>query len=441
MKHAIVTLLIALAIGAVGYGLGQQHPHEPAPTPAAQAPAKPLYICPMHPHIVQDHPGNCPICGMDLVAADKTGDAAHQLHVDAASLQKLGVRLATARTETLSYDIDTHATLAADENAILRITPNVAGVVTKLHVHGIGQRIAAGQMLYEISSQDALNLQYEYLDILYRGAPTQKMADERRAQNRKLLAGANDPARREQAERIVHQSEEQLWSILQPLQRDRDRVDLRLRQIGFSNAMLHHLSQSKQASAEIAMRAQRPCVVKEVLARPGMQVEPMTEILTCVDPTQTWLELTLYPDQLPWLHEGDAVEVTFDDGTTATTRLTGLNPLLDKVSHTARTRLPIELGRSGNLGEYASVTIHAAPREVLAVPRNAVMRTGHGNFVMRALGNGHFMPVKVVTGIETAERTAILDGLEAGDQVAVNGQFLLDAAASIAATAERLKDQ
>jgi len=239
----------------------------------------------------------------------------------------------------------------------------------------------------------------------------------------------------------VHQSEEQLWSILQPLQRDRDRVDLRLRQIGFSNAMLHHLSQSKQASAEIAMRAQRPCVVKEVLARPGMQVEPMTEILTCVDPTQTWLELTLYPDQLPWLHEGDAVEVTFDDGTTATTRLTGLNPLLDKVSHTARTRLPIELGRSGNLGEYASVTIHAAPREVLAVPRNAVMRTGHGNFVMRALGNGHFMPVKVVTGIETAERTAILDGLEAGDQVAVNGQFLLDAAASIAATAERLKDQ
>jgi Cu(I)/Ag(I) efflux system membrane fusion protein len=58
---------------------------------------------------------------------------------------------------------------------------------------------------------------------------------------------------------------------------------------------------------------------------------------------------------------------------------------------------------------------------------------------MQSLGNGHFMPVKVVTGIETAERVAIRAGLEAGDEVAVNGQFLLDAAASIADTAQRMR--
>jgi Cu(I)/Ag(I) efflux system membrane fusion protein len=49
------------------------------------------------------------------------------------------------------------------------------------------------------------------------------------------------------------------------------------------------------------------------------------------------------------------------------------------------------------------------------------------------------MPVEVITGIETAERIAIRDGLDAGDQVAVNGQFLLDAAASIADTAQRMR--
>jgi Cu(I)/Ag(I) efflux system membrane fusion protein len=69
------------------------------------------------------------------------------------------------------------------------------------------------------------------------------------------------------------------------------------------------------------------------------------------------------------------------------------------------------------------------------------MRTGQGNTVMRAVGRGHFMPVKVVTGIETAERIAILDGLSAGDEVAVNGQFLLDAAASIADAAQRLRNE
>jgi Cu(I)/Ag(I) efflux system membrane fusion protein len=68
-----------------------------------------------------------------------------------------------------------------------------------------------------------------------------------------------------------------------------------------------------------------------------------------------------------------------------------------------------------------------------------VMRSGRGDFVMRALGKGHFMPAKVITGIETSELVAIRDGLAAGDQVAVNGQFLMDAAASIADTAQRMR--
>lgn len=439
MKHTIFSLLIALAVGAIGYGIGQRHTGEPTAVPGKAATA--TYVCPMHAHIVQDHPGACPICGMDLVLSGKAGVETNQIHVDTATQQKLGVRLASAEHGTLNYDIATHATLVVDESAVLRITPNIDGVLSKLHVNRLGQRLAAGQVLYEISSQEALSLQYEYIDILRRGAPAMKMAEDRRAQNRKALTEANDPASREQAERGARQSEDQLLSILQPLQRDRERLSLRLRQIGFTNTMLDKLAQSGHALTEVPARAQHACVVKELLARPGMQVNHMTEILSCVDPSRVWLEVAIYPDQLAWVREGDAVSVEFEDGTTVKTRLTGLSPLVDNKTHTVRARLPIDLGRGGNLGEYAAVTIHASPRQVLSVPREAVMRTGHGNFVMRALGNGHFMPVKVVTGIETAERIAILDGLNDGDQVVVNGQFLLDAAASIAATAERLKDQ
>ena len=65
------------------------------------------------------------------------------------------------------------------------------------------------------------------------------------------------------------------------------------------------------------------------------------------------------------------------------------------------------------------------------------MRTGRGDYVMRALGNGHFMPQKIVTGMSNNDRIEIIEGLEAGDNVAVNGQFLLDAAASIADAAQR----
>jgi len=435
MKQALLTLLIALAVGAGAYWIGQRPPA--SPDTIAPATAKTAYVCPMHSHIVQDHPGACPICGMDLVAANQAGDAGNQIHVDTATQQKLGVRIARAERTTLSHDIQTHATLMADEGAVLRITPNIDGVLTKLHVNRIGQHVARGQVLYELSSQDALALQYEYIDITRRGIPTQEMVDTQRAQYRKVLAEAQDDAARAQAEMAARQSEEQLQSILQPIARDRERIGLRLQQIGFTDTMLAKLLETRRALSVVPARAPQACVVQEIKARPGMSVNHMTEILSCVDASRAWLEVVLYPDQLSWVREGDAVTVEFENGATLQTRLTGLNPLLDNATRTVRARIP--LAGSGNLGEYANVTIHAAPRQVLSVPKSAVMRSGRGSYVMRALDKGHFMPVQVTTGIETAERIAIRDGLEEGDQVVVNGQFLLDAAASIADAAQRLK--
>ena len=89
------------------------------------------------------------------------------------------------------------------------------------------------------------------------------------------------------------------------------------------------------------------------------------------------------------------------------------------------------------MGDYADITLISTPHETLSVPGSAVMRTGRGDYVMRALGNGHFMPQKIETGIANDDRIEIRGGLEAGDSVAVNGQFLLDAAASIADAVQR----
>lgn len=448
MKKVVISLLVALAFGAIGFLLGSEKTSSPprgetASAPRVQSIAKhTVYVCPMHPHVIQDHPGTCPICGMKLVVLkDAFGAAVNQIHVDTATQQKLGVRLASAETATLTHDISTYGTVVPDERAELRITPNVDGLLTRLHVSRVGQRIARGQMLYEISSQEILNLQYEYIDILYRGEPTQKMAEERRVQNRAKLAHARtlEPAARELVERTVRQSEEQLWSLLQPLERDRERMELRLRQIGFTDGMLATLAKSQQAFLVIPVRAQQACVVQEVMARPGMTVGRMSEILRCVDPSHALLEVALYPDQLRWVKEGDGVTVELADGKTVDTKLSGLNPLVDEATRTVRVRMPVALPRAPDLGEYAAVTIHTAPHQVLAVPQSAVQRTGHGNFVMRALGHGHFMPVNVVTGIETPDRIEIRNGLEAGDEVAVNGQFLMDAAASIADAAQRMR--
>ena len=424
----------------LGYWLGTQTVEATAST--AIMPLRQVYVCPMHPHITQDHADICPICGMDLVASSQAStNANNQIQVDTATQAKLGVRVAAVERTVLSQDIATYATLVPDESALQRITANVSGVLTKLHVTRVGQRIARGQVIYEISSQDVLSLQNDYLDTQRRGGPARKMAEDRRAQNRKAVEDARDQdaLTREQVAKTTRESEEQLLSILQPLERDRARAILLLKQIGFTDAMLNQLAKDGRARSTLSAHAQRTCVVKEVMARPGMQIEHMTEILSCVDPAQAWLELVLYPDQLAWVSEGDALTVAFEDGATVKTRLTGLSPLADNLARTVRARLPIDLERAPTLGEYAAVTIHAAPRQVLSVPKSAIIRSGRGNIVMRALEKGHFMPVKVMTGIENAERVAILQGLQEGDQVVVNGQFLLDSAASIVDAGQRME--
>jgi len=448
MKKTIALVLLAAAVAAGGFWLGSRQAsgphvsHDASPLPAI-APSTQAYVCPMHPHIVQDHPGDCPICGMDLVVMkDASGAEARQIHVDTATQQKLGVQLEQAAFATLTHDISVYGTLVADESRVLRITPNVDGLLTRLHVNRVGQRIARGQVLYELSSQDALALQYEYIDIDKRAFPAQQMVEQRRAQNRVLLEQARQSGDAAEVERVkhgAHESEEQLLYILQPMRRDRERLALRLKQIGFTDTMLEQLLKTGQAQGTFHARAQHDCVVQAVMARPGMAVAPMTEILQCVDAASAQIEIVLYPDQLDWVEEGDAVTLAFAGGETVKTQLRGLHPLVDEATRTLRVRMPVTLKRAPRLGEYAQVTIHTTEREVLSVPKSAVIRSGRGNFVMRALDKGHFMPVEVVTGIETAERIAIRDGLEAGDAVAVNGQFLLDAAASIADTAQRMR--
>jgi hypothetical protein len=90
-------------------------------------------------------------------------------------------------------------------------------------------------------------------------------------------------------------------------------------------------------------------------------------------------------------------------------------------------------------GSFVDVSIHAQSHEALVVPSSAVLRTGEGNVVMLHRGEGHFLPVYVDTGVENDDSIEITDGLQPGAEVAVNGQFLLDSAASMNAAVERMQ--
>jgi len=445
MGKTAVVIAVIIAASVTGYWIGQKQAAKPqaletiSSVPQTGMPAHKVYVCPMHPQIVQDHPGTCPICGMTLVESETADHAeAALVHVDTATQQKLGITLAAARVQTLAREIHTYATVIADESALHPIAPTVDGVLVKLDVAQTGQRIGRGQVLYEIESPELIRLQHEYVDFLIRRAQTLKAAERQREQNQHMQQNAHDldAAGREQMARNIRQSEEQVRAMLQPMERDGVRLTTRLKYAGVTQAMLDAVAKTGNAFTVVPVRTQRDCLVKEIGARPGMVVSAMTPIVTCVDDARLWLEVALYPDQTPFIRADDAVSVGLEDGTQIKTSLANISAIVDPATRTMRARLPVA-GHGLRIGEYADVTIQAAPRQVLAVPRSAVMHTGHGDFVMRAMQPGHFMPAKVTTGIETDDQAEIRSGLQVDDTVAVNGQFLLDAAASIADAAQR----
>ncbi len=392
-------------------------------------PAKKLWVCPMHPQIIRDQPGVCPICGMDLVEMEQPDSSQaghrHAVHIDTATQQRLGVRLAAAKMQTLSQDIYSYGNVAADESLISNLSAKVEGVIRKLHVSSIGQQVQAGQVLYEIYSPELIKLQQEFIALL---------KDKDRLSKKMLSEDAHISGQGMTAYEMMELGEnttKRIASIENFLY------------IDAGKELIEELNRTYRPRDVVEVRAPQSGIVTKIDVHEGSSVKPMDNLFAFADLSHVWIDVTLYPDQLAWVKNGDQVTVKFpqSDAKEIKTRLQFISPMVDSATRTVQARLSVSNAKNQLLiGSFLDVIIHAKPHKALAVPRSAVMRTGKGDLVMLAEGSGYFTPVKVATGIETDDAIEITAGLHAGDQVAVNGQFLLDAAASMSDAAERLHE-
>lgn len=375
------------------------------------------YTCPMHPHVLQDHPGACPICGMTLEAV---APAAHHEHaaplveVGPETARNMGVRTETVSLHEMSQVIETFATIGADDSRVVTLNPKVEGWIRRIHVQGPGQRVRKGQLLYEIYSPELQQRQREYVDLLQRRDA--------------LLEGGgmtgSGPNR----------------AMLGSIAKERFRMRDRLLAADMPRELVEKLEKDRRALDVVPVRATQDGTVQSVGARAGSYVNPMQMVLSYGDYRRTWAEITLFPDQLAAVRDGDTVVLRSgldrSQSIHAQVRLDNLQ--LDPATRSARLRLSVDNAQQAfSPGAYAEAEIHGAGRKVLAVPRDCLIRTGHGDFVVRLAGPGQFQTVPVQTGAADHERVEIVHGIAAGEQVAVNAQFLLDAAGSLQAMQQR----
>ena len=410
-----VTLGAGIALGiALGWWLKAPAPASHA-TPAAQAdsPRKILYYRnPMNPKITADKPSKDSM-GMDYMPeyadAENTGTDTG-IRIDPRQAQNLGVRTGVVEKRAFSRSVRTVGTVLVDERGISAFSPKVSGWLERLHAKAVGDVVERGQILAEIYSPELLSAQEEYRIAVQA--------------SRKLMS-AGDPAMHNETQGLVQAARE------------------RLRLLDIPAADIAALTQGKPAQRTVSLRAPYRGIVTELDVREGASVTPEMRLFTLADLSRVWVNVEVYANQLPWVKVGDPVELTlaFVPGRRWQGRIDYLYPTLNPQSRTVTARLLFD-NPDGVLrpGMYANATIGAAERSmVLAVPREAVLRTGTQDSVILALGEGHFQPVMVHTGAENDDYVEIVDGLEEGQKIVLSGQFLLDAEANFQGAGARMQ--
>jgi Cu(I)/Ag(I) efflux system membrane fusion protein len=377
-----------------------------------QSALKKIWVCPMHPEITQDHPGTCPICGMKLVEASSSEMHEHGVHVDSATQQRLGVRLARVKNGVIGQEIQTYGNVVIAENETFSVQPKYEGWIHKLYVHAVGEKVKAGQVLYEIYSPELINRQRTYLSSIDR--------------RKQLLQSIPTTADTES---------DYVMELTMDAARDRDKLHS---EEGVSVESIKNIEEKKMSSDVVQIVAERSGVVSQINVKEGSFASQGNSILVLADTSKVWVDIVLYPDQVAQVKVGDVVTITDPTGHSILSKISLINPLANNNKIVARaeldnTRYPLRPGT------FTDVTIQSQPHEAMLLPRASVIYTGQGKMVMLSRGDGHFLPVPVETGVESGGWIEIIDGIQNESEVVINGQFLLDSAASMSATIERMR--
>ena len=362
-----------------------------------------VYQSGMHPQIVQDGPGQCPICGMDLQPVPVSGAAPGTVEIDPVTLQNIGVRTALVATGQIERTLRTTGTFEARDAGRETVTLRVGGFVERLYVDTEGQRVRQGQPLLEIYSPELVSTQQELLLAV---------------RNRELLGGGAG------ADRLV------------------EAARTRLRLFGLGAQQIAAVERSGTIQETVTLFAPASGTVQNKRIVEGMQATPGMPLMDIVNLGALYLQVAVPEQDLGWVARGTraVVAVTSLPGEELRGRVDLVYDTIDPATRTGTAR--VTLANSGGRlrpGMYATATLFgAASASGPVVPTEAIVRTGGEAVgqaaVIIALGEGRFRPQPVTIGEEGDGVVRILSGVAVGDRVVTSAQFLIDSEARLAAS-------
>jgi multidrug efflux pump subunit AcrA (membrane-fusion protein) len=438
-----LVLLVAAAVGGA-FLVGRLTAFQQGATAGAE---KTFYTCGMHPQVIQDHPGNCPICGMKLTKVHQQagagaatgerkikfykstmlpgeisqapgkdsmgmervpvyeGEAAADLGtiaIDPVTIQDMGIRTGIVTNGPLRRTIRTVGVVDLDESAVADVTTKFKGWAEKLHANATGQLVMRGDPLFEIYSPELYSAQTEYLLALSSTSPNDAGLDALKTSARLKL---------------------KFWDI--------------------SDEQIAELEKTRRPTKTLRVHAPIDGFVMEKTVVEGQMVEAGMKLYRIADLGLVWVQAQIYEQDLPFIKLGQeaAVSLTYLPDRKFRGRVTYIYPTVDEKTRTVKVRM--EFHNPGYFlkpGMFAAVALAAelSPATLL-VPDLAVLRSGERNTVFVALAGGQFSPRRVTLGPRAeGDYYQVLGGLEAGERVVTSGQFMLDSESQLRAAIQQM---
>ena len=352
------------------------------------------WVAPMDATYRRDEPGKSPM-GMDLVAVYDDGGDGSSVKISPAVENNMGVRTAMIKKDKLWRRIDTVGYVDFDENKISHLHLRTKGWIEKLYVKSEGERVTKGQLLFEVYAPELVNAQEEYLQAL-------------RSNHRGLTSASRE----------------------------------RLIALGISDSQIKQLNKIRKVKQYVKVYAKQDGIIAKLSIREGMFVTPKKLVMSLADLSSVWLLAEVFESQADWVKVGQSAEVSLSylPGREWEGEVEYIYPSLDPKTRTLKVRLRFDnKDESLKPNMFAKVVIYGgAKREVLIIPREALIRTGNDERVIVSLGEGRFQPREVTAGIESGDYIEVIKGLSAGDMVVTSGQFLIDSEASLKASIARM---
>jgi Cu(I)/Ag(I) efflux system membrane fusion protein/cobalt-zinc-cadmium efflux system membrane fusion protein len=367
------------------------------------------YRCPMHPQVIEKHPGKCPICHMELVpftpkeapaavALPTPAEGAGVIRVSPAAIQSMGVTTTKVEVRPLSRVTLAVGTVNFDERNLNVLTTKVDGWVDRLYVNATGDPVRKGQTLLSIYSPDLVSSQEEYLLALRNLKAMQKSPVTEMAAGARRLAEAS---RR------------------------------RLEYFDIGAAQINALERTGQVRKHLRLYSPANGYVTKRMVTQGMYVKAGMPLIEVADLSTIWVDADIYQYELPWIKVGQPVSMSLQylPGETFQGKIDYIYPYLNQTTRTATVRLRFpNPGLRLKPAMFSQVKIESpVTHNAVVVPSDAIINTGLKQYVFLALGEGRFVPREVALGVlGNDDLQQVLAGLKGGEEVVTSAQFMLD---------------